>query len=128
MVLVGAAAGILHTAIFHSISPMYRYNPAATVNLAGVLFGLGCLTDAVLISGAYYLYSVPVLQVWMAVLPALFGWIFWKAPFSQQPVPHQPPAGALFSALKDRGRSCSACFCFSNWAMSGRWRDGSRCF
>src|SRR4051812_6367175 len=43
LALVGCSAGILHTAIFHAVSPMYRHDPAATVNLAGMLFGLGCL-------------------------------------------------------------------------------------
>jgi FHS family glucose/mannose:H+ symporter-like MFS transporter len=123
MAMIGAAAGILHTAVFHAISPMYRHNPVATVNLAGVLFGLGCLTDAVLISGVYYLYSVPVLQVWMAVLPALFGWIFWKSTFSPQPVPMQPPAGALFSALKDPGAVLLSLLLFfqlgNEWSVAG---------
>lgn len=123
MAMIGTAAGILHTAIFHAISPMYRHNPAATVNLAGMLFGLGCLTDAVLISGAYYLYSVPVLQVWMAVLPAMFGWIFWKSSFSPQPVPMQPPAGALFSALKDPGAVLLSLLLFfqlgNEWSVAG---------
>jgi MFS family permease len=30
MAVVGLAAGLLHSAIFHAISPMYRHDPAAT--------------------------------------------------------------------------------------------------
>src|SRR6185295_14660885 len=44
MAVVGFAAGLLHTAIFHAISPMYRHDLAATVNLASILFGLGCFS------------------------------------------------------------------------------------
>src|SRR5262245_47940655 len=36
---LGGATGLLHTAIFYVISPAYRQNAAATVNLAGALFG-----------------------------------------------------------------------------------------
>ncbi|MEO8098636.1 MAG: hypothetical protein ABI811_13115 [Acidobacteriota bacterium] len=122
LAVVGCAAGILHTAIFHAISPMYRHNPVATVNLAGMLFGLGCLTDAVLISGAYYLYTAPVIQVWLAVIPAAFGWMYWKTSFPQ-PVPHQPPSGMFFSTLKKPGAvllSLLLFFQFGNeWAVAG---------
>jgi fucose permease len=121
--LVGAAAGLLHTAMFHAISPMYRHNPAATVNLAGMLFGMGCLTDAVAIAVAFYWYSVPVLQVWMAVLPALAGWMFWKSTFPPQPVPHQPPTGSLFSAIKDAGAVLMSLLLFfqlcNEWTVAG---------
>ena len=51
--ILGAAAGLLHTAIFHAISPMYRLDPAATVNMGGILFGLGCFSVALLISQAF---------------------------------------------------------------------------
>lgn len=123
LVLLGASAGVLHTAVFHAISPMYKHDPAATVNLAGVLFGLGCLTVAVLISGAYYLYSVPTLQAWLAVIPAGFGWMYWKSPFRTEPVPHQPPTGSLFSALRNPGAVLLALLLFfqlgNEWAVAG---------
>ncbi len=34
LAVIGLSAGVLHTAIFHAISPMYRHDPAATVNLS----------------------------------------------------------------------------------------------
>ena len=123
MAIVGCSAGILHTAIFHAVSPMYRHNPAATVNLAGMLFGLGCLADAVLISGAYYLYSAPAIQVWLAVIPAGFGWMYWKSNFNLQPVPHQPAPAAFLVTLKKPGAillSLLLFFQFGNeWAVAG---------
>lgn len=123
MALVGCAAGILHTAIFHAVSPMYRHNPAATVNLAGMLFGLGCLADAVLISGAYYLYSAPAIQVWLAVIPAAFGWMYWKSTFNLEPIPHQPAPAAFLVTLKKPGAillSLLLFFQFGNeWAVAG---------
>src|SRR5579863_3815469 len=53
MAVVGCSAGLLHTAVFHTISPMYRHDPVATVNLAGILFGTGCFSVAMLVSGAF---------------------------------------------------------------------------
>jgi MFS transporter, FHS family, glucose/mannose:H+ symporter len=123
LTLVGLSAGILHTGVFHAISPIYRHHPAAMVNLAGMLFGLGCLTDALLISGAFYLYSVPAIQVWIAVIPALFGWLFWKGTFSDEPLPHQPRPGAVFSALKHPGIVLLSLLLFfqlgNEWAVAG---------
>jgi MFS transporter, FHS family, glucose/mannose:H+ symporter len=123
LAFVGCASGILHTAIFYAVSPMYRHEPAATVNLAGMLFGLGCLTDAVLISGAYYLYSVPAIQAWIAIIPAAFGWMYWKSSFNVHPVPHQPPPSAFLVTLKNPGAvllSLLLFFQFGNeWAVAG---------
>src|SRR5437868_12507853 len=93
MAVVGFAAGLLHTAIFHAISPMYRHDPAATVNLAGILFGLGCFSLAILISGTFYLYTAAAVQVWIAVIPAVFGWMYWRTPFPA-PANLQPTAPA----------------------------------
>src|SRR5215467_12769393 len=69
LALIGLSAGVLHTAIFHAISPMYRHDPAATINLSGILFGLGCLTVALLISGAFYMYTAQAILTWIAVIP-----------------------------------------------------------
>ena len=30
-----------------------------------------------LISGTFYLYTAAAIQVWIAVIPALFGWMYW---------------------------------------------------
>ncbi len=123
MAIIGYAAGTLHTAIFHAVSPMYRHDPVATVNLAGILFGLGCFTEAMLISGTFYLYSAPAIQAWLAVIPALFGWMYWKTPFAPQPVPHQPPAGAVFAALRNTGAILLSLLLFfqlgNEWSIAG---------
>ena len=99
MAVIGFAAGLLHTAIFEAISPMYRHDPAATVNVAGMLFGLGCLTVALLVSGIYYIYTPAAIQVWIAVIPALAGWGYWKTRFA-------PVAGAQSACpARDPGRA-----------------------
>ncbi len=123
MVFIGAAAGILHTAIFQAISPMYRHDPAATVNLAGILFGLGCLVVALLVSGTFYLYTAPSIQIWIALIPALFAVGYARSRFEHQPIPHQPSPRAIFSELRSPGAvlfSLLLFFQFGNeWAIAG---------
>jgi MFS transporter, FHS family, glucose/mannose:H+ symporter len=123
MMLLGFAAGLLHTAMFHAVSPMYRHDPAATVNLGGILFGLGCLAVTLLISGAFYAYTAAALQAWIAVIPALFGWMYLKAPFSPHPVPHHPPVGQIFSEMRSPVAVLLALLLFfqlgNEWAIAG---------
>jgi fucose permease len=114
---------VLHTAIFHAVSPMYRHDPAATVNLAGILFGLGCLTVALIVSGAFYAYTAAALQTWIAVIPATFGWIYVKTPYAQRPVPHHPAVGDIFSEIRSPAAVLLAMLLFfqlgNEWAVAG---------
>jgi FHS family glucose/mannose:H+ symporter-like MFS transporter len=123
MVIVGFAAGLLHTAIFHAISPMYRHDPAATVNLAGILFGSGCFTLAILISGTFYLYTAAAVQVWIAVIPALFGWMYWRTPFPSEPAVDHPASRVTFSGLRSTGAVLLSLLLFfqlgNEWALAG---------
>ncbi len=123
MALIGCSAGILHTAIFHAISPMYRHDPVATVNLGGMLFGLGCFTVALLVSGTFYVYSAPTIQVWIAIIPALFGWMYVRSRFTAQPLPHAPSPHAVLAELRSPGAvlfSLLLFFQFGNeWTIAG---------
>jgi fucose permease len=102
---------------------MYRHDPAATINLGGILFGLGCLTVALLVSGTFYAYSAAAIQAWIAVIPALFGWFYIRSRFPSQPVPHHPSPRAILSELRSPGAvlfSLLLFFQFGNeWAIAG---------
>ncbi|MEO8129633.1 MAG: MFS transporter [Bryobacteraceae bacterium] len=78
---IGMGAGLLNTSVFHAISPMFRHNPAATVNLSGSFFGLGCLTSTLLIAGAFGIYTVPSMLILFALIPLYFGIVFWRSDF-----------------------------------------------
>jgi fucose permease len=123
MALIGCSAGILHTAIFSAISPMYRHDPVATVNLGGMLFGLGCFTVALLVSGTFYIYSAPTIQVWIAIIPGLFGWLYVRSRFAVQPASHAPSPHAVLTELRSPGAvlfSLLLFFQFGNeWAVAG---------
>ena len=123
MAVVGVSAGILHTAIFHAVSPMYRHNPLATVNLAGILFGLGCFLEALAISFGYYVYTAPTIQVWIAAVPALFGWMYRRTHFNPLPELHRPPPGTLREARRNPGAVLLSLLLFfqlgNEWGVAG---------
>ncbi len=123
ILILGGAAGLLHTAIFHAISPMYRHDPAATVNLGGILFGLGCFSVALLVSQAFYFYTAASIQIWIALIPALFAVGYSRTRFAPCPVSAGPSARAVMAEIKSPGAvlfSLVLFFQFGNeWAIAG---------
>ena len=70
---LGLSAGLLNTAVFHALSPAYRRDPASTVNFGGILLGLGCVATALLVSGTFYVYTVPSILCLFAIAPGLYA-------------------------------------------------------
>jgi len=87
MVPMGVAAGLLNTSVFHAISRLYLLEPAATVNLAGIFFVSGCLATSMLVAGTFYVYTVPSILLFLALLPAIFAGLYAKHGFEQPPLP-----------------------------------------
>jgi MFS transporter, FHS family, glucose/mannose:H+ symporter len=107
---LGGASGLLISALFHAISPYYRHDPAATVNIAGALFVSGSLTVALLVSGTFYVYGVGVIIFLLALMPGLFIAIFARTSFTADAERHEPswrealrdfrsPSAVLFALL-----------------------------
>ena len=123
VLLVGMAAGVLHTAIFHAISPIYRHDPAATVNLAGILFGLGCFAVALLISRMFYTYTASAIQVWIALIPAFFAVGYARVRFIPQALAQPPTTHALIEELKSPNALLLSLILFfqlgNEWAIAG---------
>ncbi len=121
--LLGCAAGVLHTAIFHAISPVYRHDPAATVNLGGALFGLGCFTVALLISRMFYTYTAAAIQIWLALIPGFFAIAYARVRFAPCAVTLLQPSHELWSELRSPDAvlfSLVLFFQFGNeWAIAG---------
>lgn len=76
---VGLGAGLLNRGVFQAISVLYRSDPAATVNLAGIFFGSGCVAVSLLVAGTFYVYTVASILVWIALIPGLFLGMYIKA-------------------------------------------------
>lgn len=69
---LGLAAGTLNTGVLHAISAAYRLEPAATINLAGALFGFGSAVAAILVAGTFNIYTVFSIFILVATIPAYF--------------------------------------------------------
>ena len=107
---LGLGAAMLNTAILHAISPTYRLESAATVNLAGLFFGLGSLFATLLLAMTLNVYTVASMVVLFAMVPAFAAVLFSRTRFpiersepprSAREVARQftMPGGVLFSVL-----------------------------
>ena len=108
--VIGIAAGLLNTAVFHAISAIYQINSAATINLAGIFFGVGCLTATLVIASTFNLYTVASRVILFAVILSIFAVFFARArSLIEPPTRHRPwqqaardfrnPTAVLFSLL-----------------------------
>lgn len=107
---VGCGLGLFNAAIFHAVSAAYCHNPAATVNLAGIFFGLGCVVIAALVAGAFYVYTVPSILIFIALIPGFFIGVYARSsfpsgvgrqdrPWRQVLSDFRSPAAVLFTLL-----------------------------
>lgn len=97
--VLGGGAGLLHSAIFQAIAPIYRHDRAATVNIAGIFFGLGCLAMALMVAGTYYVYSVPTILALTSVIPGLFA-VAYHRTVCDTPVIRTPQTADLLADFK----------------------------
>ncbi len=122
LLLLGVSTGLLHGAIFQAITPIYRHDPAATGNLAGIFFGAGSLFTALLVAGTYYVYSVPTILTLIAVIPGLFGFWYSRLPDEVR----VPPMPKLADTIKDLRSPIAIQFglvlmlqCANEWSVGG---------
>jgi fucose permease len=121
--VLGVSAGLLHTAVFHAISPLYARDAASTMNLAGVFFGLGCLLTAVLVASAFYVYTVPSILLMLGLVPLFFAGTFAKLGFGTIPLPRQPSLREAFRDFKSPGAILFSLLLFiqfgNEWSIAG---------
>lgn len=121
---IGLGAGLLNAGVFHAISPLYQHDPAATVNLAGMMFGFGCVLTALLVAGTYFVYTVPSILILFALVPGFCAGIYAKARVSQDLVAvHQLPVSQALRDFRNPGAilfSLVLFFQFGNeWSIAG---------
>lgn len=120
---VGLAAGLLHAAIFHGISPIYQHDPGATVNLAGTLFGIGCLATALLFSGTFYVYTVPSVLILLAAIPGFFAISYSHARYQLPSKDMERPIRDVLQDLRSPVAVLFALLLFfqfgNEWALAG---------
>jgi hypothetical protein len=116
---IGASTGLLNTALFHALTPAYRLNPAATVNLAGVLLGLGCFTSTLFLANTFYTYTVPSILIFLGVIPGFFAIHYAGTSFDSRPLPPQPTWGEALSDFKSLGALLFALLLFFQFGNEG---------
>ena len=85
LVTIGASAGLLSTTVFHAITPVYRQDPAGTLNLSAKLYGAGSLACALLDAATYYVYTPANILFWIALVALLLGVYFRRGKFPKTP-------------------------------------------
>jgi fucose permease len=86
LVLLGLAAGLLTAAIFHAISPAYRLNRAATVNVGGMFFGLGSVVAPLLVAGTFEFYRIWLIFLVVGLVPGVFAVFAGRVRFPRHPL------------------------------------------
>ena len=123
MILVGMALGLLNSALFQAISTIYRQDPAATLNLGGIVFGLGCLLLTLLVAGTFNTYSVTAILAMVALAPGAFAVLYANTPFPIQPMHHQPTWAEALADFRGQGAALLALLLFfqfgNEWAIAG---------
>ena len=66
------------TTLLRGVRPYFRDHPAPTLNLSGLMFGLGCLLVTLVVGGAYNVYPVQLETVFLALFPLLFFFGFLR--------------------------------------------------
>jgi fucose permease len=77
---------LLNNGVMQAITQAFELDRAATLNLAGAVFGLGSLAAAVFVSGTFFVYSVSSILLLLSVMP-LFACIVYAR--SKMPAPPQ---------------------------------------
>ncbi len=93
--VIGAASGFLNAGLFGAFTPMYARDPAATVTVAGVFFGIGCLVSALFGVAAYYTDLGSRILIWSLAIPVCLGLLYFRAGF--------PPATVTQALVQFRG-------------------------
>jgi hypothetical protein len=73
---IGFGSALVNSSVFHAISPLYDRDPAATVSIGGVFFGIGSTAAALLVWGTFYVYTVASIMVIAAAVPAMFAILY----------------------------------------------------
>lgn len=121
--LIGFSLGLMHAAVFEAISPLYTHNPAATMNIAGAMFGLGSLVTSLLVAGTFYVYTVPSILCLIAVVPGLFSIFIARSKFESAPGPPPPSFKESIADFRNLSGVLFLLLLFfqfgSEWAIAG---------
>ncbi len=89
LLLAGSAAGLMNMAVFRAAMPAYESQPAASLNLGGVFWGVGCLLSALIVGGSVLSDTYLAMGVLLLILPVAGCVIFARASMPDPPAHEQ---------------------------------------
>ena len=120
---IGLGAGLLNVAMFQASAPFYRRDRATVTNLAGVLFGSGCLLTALLIAGTYYVYTVPSILIFLALIPGFSAGLYAQSKLPSAAAGNRSEFSSWWRALKNPGTVLFGLLLFfqfgNEWSIAG---------
>ncbi|HUB79987.1 MAG TPA: MFS transporter [Bryobacteraceae bacterium] len=123
LVSLGIGAGTVNLALFFAISRKYQADAADTANMGGAWYGLGCVTATLLVSGTFYVYSVPAILIFMAAVPAIFAIMYARESYPQAIEGRQPTLRQAFQDFRSLGAVLFALLLFfqfgNEWSIAG---------
>jgi len=121
--VLGCGAGLLNLGIFRAVSPLYRHDAPATLNLAGAMFGAGCVVMTVLVAGTFYAYTVMSILIFVALLPGLFLVMYATARFPAEAPVQEPTMRQAFADFRSLAAVLFTLLLFvqfgNEWAIAG---------
>jgi MFS transporter, FHS family, glucose/mannose:H+ symporter len=121
--IIGLAAGLLNAALFEAIRPLYQVDSVGTINRGGIFFGLGCVSAALLLAGTFYLYSVSTILFLSALLPGIFGVLYYRQIKTESSIVLLAPSRAVFRDFLSPGAIMFALLLFfqsgTEWSVAG---------
>jgi len=123
LLAIGFSTGLLNTAVFHAISPVYDRDPATTANIGGISFGMGSLVVTLLVAGTFYAYTVTSILMFVAAIPGLFAVWYARSAFPGPVAIEQPRLARIFRDLHSPGAVLLALMLFfqfgNEWSIAG---------
>ena len=122
LLVTGAAAGVINTAIFESLAPAWESDPARIALTGGMFFGVGSIAAAWLMSQCLDSVSAPQLIAVSALVPGVAGFLSGRVPLPR----HSRVWLPMGEAMKDLRSVLAILFALllffqfaSEWSIAG---------
>jgi FHS family glucose/mannose:H+ symporter-like MFS transporter len=123
LAVIGLAVGLLNAGLFQAVSASYGREPARTVILGGIYYGLGCLAVTLLVAGTFYAYTVPVILILMAIVPGVFAALYARTAVVLPPSAAPANIREVFRDFRSVGAILFALLLFcqfgNEWSIAG---------
>lgn len=119
LALLGASAGLLNNGVLQAFTGAYELDRAATLNLSGVVFGVGSLAAALFVSGTFFIYSVSSILVLLAVAPVFACIVYARAKLPAAPMVQEADWRSVWRDMKSPAAVLLALLLFVQFGNEG---------